>query len=140
MDTSDWIASIAVIVAIGTTWWSIRVTKHASEEARKQAQRAGVSVLHEAWEGIHDIDPENPITPTAVAALQAMRLTAQHWLHEIVDRDVIHEYAWDDYKRLYENFRRCEKELPGMGKSGKAHLTDQMGDAYGQMKVWKVRN
>ncbi len=140
METSEIIASFSVAVAVCTLFYTVIVNNKSRKlavEANSQTKKVGLADLHAAWQGIYLIDPEKPITPHVNSALSALQLTAEYWLHEIVDKKIIYEYAWSNYKPLFDSLKICVAKLPETSVTGKECLTAEMGDAYAQMNVYK---
>lgn len=140
MDTTNIIAVISAAIAFGSlvfTLWANRENKRIAEAALSQTKKAGATDLVAAWKGVRNIDPKNPITPQVDNALTALQLTAGYWLHDIVEREIIHQLTWRDYQSIYDALKDCDVPLPGTKATGKSILTPEIGDVYAQMNIYK---
>lgn len=96
-------------------------------------KKQGVIDLFESWEDLHDINPLKPITTDVVRALRALELTASLWNHDIVEKKIIHQSFWEDYKHLYDAVNRIIGEVPGLRRTGPELLTRRVSRAYKEM-------
>jgi hypothetical protein len=101
-------------------------------------KRQGVIDLFEAWEDVRDIDTSTPITPDVVRAVRALELTASLWNHSIVEKSILHQSFWDDYKDLYNKLFSMKTLLPGLTKSGSELLTRRVSKAYTEMDNYDI--
>ena len=79
---------------------SLETNRQALKLTREMFKRQGVFDLHEIWEDVSDINCEDLITDDVITAVNALNLTASLWNHDIVDKDILYDYYWSDYKQL----------------------------------------
>ena len=96
--------------------------------------------LHDAWEGVNEIDCEKLIGPDVSNAARAMTITASSWLNGLVDKKVILENHFDDFELLYLELSKCDRVVPGFERRGlkcPSFISDEMKKAYSEMLASK---
>jgi hypothetical protein len=137
MHASDWIALGAVLVAVVSA--AIAYSSWRSQErlSKDMFKRAGVIDLHNAWANVNDVDPSKLITPDVVKAVNALNLTSALWLHDIIEREILHQSYWEAFKNLYDRMDRSTAVPPGIRKSLNELLSPPIRRAYQEMEQWE---
>ena len=140
MTPTDKIALLAALLAAASllvSWISFRASREQSDRSTKRDQAAGEMELFGLWDGVRLVHKTQPITPQVGKAHQALAATARRWTEDPTQRTVIIKNFRTDYIALYESFRDCSSDLPGLSKRPSAFLTDDMDIAYGEMTAMK---
>jgi hypothetical protein len=87
-----------------------------------------------AWTDIRRIDPENLITPDIVRAVNALSLTASLWNHDVIEKPILYQSYWNNYRELYDTLYSINKIPLGQTKTCKSLLTQEITTAYIGMK------
>ncbi len=98
-------------------------------------QRQFIFELHKTWERIHDVSQETPDTEDAIKGANALTLTAAIWLHDVMDKTILHQTYGSSYIELYQSLDRIDKVLPGTTKRGRDLITDAIRTVYNQMQA-----
>lgn len=101
-------------------------------------KRQGVIDLHMAWQGVNAIDTADTdkiIAKDVEKASNALSLTATLWNHDIIDKQILYQLHWDDYKELYETLNGSSKIVDGYNKRCKDFISSYMSKAYEGMKT-----
>ncbi|MCP4368183.1 MAG: hypothetical protein GY797_08780 [Deltaproteobacteria bacterium] len=133
---SDNIAAIAAgaaIASVGISITSLIMAARASIVNKNMFRRQSVVDLHMAWQNLRDINPKKPVTPDVVKAVSTLNLTASLWLHDVVDRNILCQSYYPEFKTLYESLEQCNVEVPETNKKGRDFLTHEVKRAYSQM-------
>lgn len=80
-------------------------------------KRQGVISLYAAWRDIKDVDPQKIVTADAINAARTLELTATLWNYDIVEKEIIYQSFWDDYRAFYEKFMASDTQVPGRRKT-----------------------
>jgi hypothetical protein len=59
------------------------------------------------------------------------------WNHNVIDKSILHQSYWSDYKDLYEVLAACTEVVPGYRRAGKEFLNASMRKAYRNMDRWE---
>jgi len=118
-------------VALACSGYAIVVSKNV-------ARRTGVIDLHNAWNGVNDLDPTQMIGPDVRSAVNALELTATVWNHDVIEKNIVFQSYWEDFKRLYDVLLQCHTAIPGYRKTGNEFLTPNIRKAYHQMEQWAL--
>ena len=92
--------------------------------------------LHESWNGVNEIDCNRLIGPDVTKAARAMAIRASSWIHGFVDKKIIIENHFDDFKTLYNELILCDKIVPGFENKGlkcKDVISKEIKKAYKEM-------
>jgi hypothetical protein len=136
MQTSDWIAVTSVVIALVSAAIAYSSWKSQEKLSRNMFKRAGVIDLHNAWANVNDVDPSNLITPDVVKAVNALNLTSALWLHDIIEREILHQSYWESFKNLYDKMERSTAVPPGIRKSLNELLSPPIRRSYREMDDW----
>lgn len=96
--------------------------------------------LHNSWKGVNEIDCDRLIGPDVTNAVGAMAITASSWLNGLVEKKIIFQNHFEDFKLLYDELMRCDKIVPGFEKRNQKcsdFISNEMTRAYEQMKNYK---
>lgn len=99
--------------------------------------------LHDAWEGVNEIDCDQLIGPDVSNAARAMTITASSWLDGLVDKKTIISNHFDDYELIYKELKACDKLVPGFEKRSQRctdFVSSEMTKVYHQMVDFKQRS
>lgn len=88
------------------------------------------------WSGMHLVSSTNPIATHVERADRALRVTARRWIDDAGMRHMIYELFAQDYVQQFEALRDCKVIVPGTERTGSSLVTDDMRDAYAQMKIY----
>lgn len=132
-------ASLAVaVISILISIISIFLAGRASNLNKNMFKRQGVIDLHMAWQGMNEINKDNPITPDVIRAVNALTLTAALWNHDVMEKIILYQSYWPIYQKLYEQLDSIDKPLPGVNRSGKDYLTSEIKKAYTEMNSFDL--
>ncbi len=106
----------------------------ANNTNKNMFRRQGVIDLHMAWQNIKEIDSENLIEPDIVNAVNALSLTASLWNHDVIDKNILYQSYWTSYKELYETLYNINELVPGLKKTCKSLMTNEITKAYEGMR------
>lgn len=137
MSPTDIIASIsagAAILSLIASGAALYLSGRATATTKNIAKRQGVIDLYKAWEGVNDIDVNQPITPDIVRAANAISLTASLWNHDVIEKQILFESYWPAYREIYETLYGMNALIPGKKVSGKKLITSEITKVYEQMK------
>jgi hypothetical protein len=144
MTTTDIIASIAAgaaLIGLILSTIALFLSGRANSNGIKIFKRQGVIELHMAWRDIKGIpDPSNPVATDIAHAVNALGLTAILWLFDVVDKDILLAQYWASYRALYDTLDHMANVIPGLNKTGKDMLTQQIRAAYEQMKAQEAQS
>ncbi len=101
-------------------------------------KRQGIIDLHMAWRGVNELDTDNLIAPDVNNAANALTLTASLWKHDVIEKIILYQSYWFDYKRLYEVMKGCHKIVPGYSKKCSEFILPEMDKAFEQMKSFTL--
>ena len=98
--------------------------------------------LHNAWNGVNDLDCDQLIGPDVSNAARAMTITASSWLKGLVEKNIIYDNHFEDFETLYKELTTCDKLVPGFErrqlKCGD-FVSAEMHKAYQEMVNFKPR-
>ncbi|MDE2797713.1 MAG: hypothetical protein OXI94_03490 [Gemmatimonadota bacterium] len=129
----EFVTIVGVIGAAVSAYFAYKSHKN----ARKANEAAQVVELHVAWAGVRNINPQKPIGPDVVKAINTLELTASFWNRDLVDKDIILDSCWTAFRSLYENLNDCTKKVPGLDRTGRELLQESqtIEAAYESMKT-----
>lgn len=104
-----------------------------AELTKKMFLRQGVIDLHMAWQGVSDLNPNEPVMPDVVRAVGSLSLTASLWNHEVVDKVILYQNYWVMYDTLFRRLDGWEKPIPHLRVPGKNLLSREVRKAYKEM-------
>jgi hypothetical protein len=144
------IAILSALIALGAlvvAWWarndaaaSAREAQIANELNRSIATRQGIIELHMVWLNIASIDPSNPVPVDVISAAKALDTTSSLWLSKVLDRNIILNSYWSDFKESYESISQCDQIIPEDGRKYSDLLTKEITQAYDEMQfITKAR-
>lgn len=107
--------------------------ERSAELTKKMFLRQGVIDLHMAWQGVSDLNPNEPVVPDVVRAAAALSLTASLWNHEIVDKVILYQNYWVMFDTLFRRLDGWEKPVPHLKVPGKNLLSREIRKAYKEM-------
>ncbi|TAI48461.1 hypothetical protein [Flagellimonas allohymeniacidonis] len=110
-----------------------RIALDANKANIKMFKRQGIIELHFAWTDINEIDPENLISPHVVKAINALSLTSSLWNHDALEKAVIYQSYWNNFKQLYETLVDLDKSPPGKSEKCSELITEDIRRAYNSM-------
>jgi hypothetical protein len=90
--------------------------------------------LHKVWNDVKDIDPKQPVIPDVVHAANVLDLTASLWNNNLIERNVLIESYWQEFRQLFDKLDKWEVVIPSLGKTGSDLLSTQVREAYQEMK------
>ena len=133
---------VSVVSAIGTVVCayiahkSYKNARGANENSIEIAKRQQAIDFHSVWEGVNQIDPQKPIGPDVVKAINALERTASVWNHDIVHKVIILDSYWTAFRTLYEAIHDCTTRVPGLNRTGRELLRESptIEVAYESMK------
>ena len=130
------IGAIAAVVSAYIAHKSYKSAREANENSTEIAKRQQAIDFHSVWEGVSRIDPENPVGPDVVKAINALEITATVWNHDIVHKVIILDSYWTEFRELYETLYDCTTPVPGLNRSGRELLRESttIEAAYESMK------
>lgn len=121
---------------------SVKAAKEASAAAKdlqvKTFQRQGVIDLYGHWAEIRDINLEKgaQIDPDIVRAVHMLELTATLWNHDIVQKEILAQGFWANFKKFYEKLNQPSIQLEHRGNiSAQTLLSTHVQRCYEQMKA-----
>ncbi len=97
-------------------------------------KRQGVISLYTAWQDVNGIDANAVVTPHVVRAVNTIGLTAALWNHDVVDKEILFQQYWENFRGLFEVLDEITSVIPGLSKSGKGMLTPDIRRAYDEMR------
>jgi hypothetical protein len=136
MTTSDLLAAIsagAATLSMILSVIALYMSRQAIVTTRHIARRQGVIELYEAWEGVNDIDINNPITPDIIKGANAISLTASLWNHDVIEKEILFESYWPAYKEIYDTLNSMSSLVPDKKRTGKSLLSSEIRKVYEEM-------
>jgi len=145
-----WIDALAVIIAGISAYIAYKAEKanrSSAKSAQDSAKSANDSIelnkkifrlqnvieLHREWSNVHSIDINKPHIPSIVQGKDALLITASFWLHDIIEKDIICQNYWGNYKEIYEALD-SNIDIPALRLYPcKKILTTEMQLAYKEM-------
>lgn len=112
------------------------IANKSAELSLNMFKRQSVVDLHLAWRGVNEVDPKNLVTPDIINALNALDLTSSIWNHDIMDKDILIQSYWRDFRDLYDTLNGCNELVPGKKSTCRALLLENpaIATAYESMK------
>jgi hypothetical protein len=101
-------------------------------------KRQGVIALYGEWHDINAIDSSRPITPDVVKAVNALELTASLWNHDAIEKEILYQSFWEDYKEIYDKLKNSDTQVPGLNKTLRQLLTRPVVKAYQEMEAFDL--
>ncbi len=140
----DWIPTISAVAAAVSaiaSASSANLARKSNEFSRRMInqeegmfKRQFVFELHKTWDRIREIDPDAPNLEDALDGSSALRLTAAVWLHDVMDKNILHQTYSQDYYQIYDSLYMITRDLPTYNKSGRELLTQAVQSVYQEMK------
>lgn len=128
-------AVLSVIVSLIALYQAGNIRRETKDMFRRQS----VIELHNAWEGVNEIDPNKLITPDVIKAVNAIRLTSTLWNHDVVDRAILHQEYSDPFSRLYVVLSASTKTPPGHSRTCRDMLSDAIAKTYDEMRARSLK-
>jgi hypothetical protein len=110
------------------------IDRLASRKMEDMFKREFIFELHKTWDGVRDVSKESPVTEDAIRGASILSVTAAIWLHDVMDKRILHQTYGDDYINLYNSLYTIEKSLPCSRKSGRDLLTKAVTRVFNEMK------
>ena len=123
------------ILSILISMIAIFLAGRAQKINEKMFKRQGVIDLFMAWQGVNEIDKNDLVGPDIIKAANAMMLTASLWNHDIIEKSILYQSYWADYKTLYDQISSIDELIPGHKKTCKNLITKEMEKAYRGMET-----
>lgn len=161
MDISNWIAAISSIASVvsacaafrsaglakqtigenrkiaefaqGVSLTALESNDSASKTAQNMFKRQYIFELHKAWDGICDVSKKSS-AEDALKGVSILNLTAAVWLHDVMDKKILHQTYSRDYIDLYNSLYSINSSWPSMAKTGRDLLTDAVTRVFNEMK------
>ncbi len=124
------ISAIAAVIAV--VWAHI-----ARKTSERIFRRQGVIDLHMAWQGVNRINSQKPITGHVVKAVSVLELTAALWNHDIIEKNILYQSYWDDYRELVDTLSGSRTPVPKMTRRCCDFITQPVRDAYQEMDAFE---
>ncbi|WP_421807416.1 hypothetical protein [Flagellimonas sp.] len=138
MDIAALIISILAVLFTGLSYAESKAananSKNAIRTNKKMFRRQGIIDLHMAWNDVKEINPDKLVTPDIVRAVNAMSLTASLWNHDVIEKAILYQSYWNNYRKLYETLIDLDKQVPGKNETCKELVTNDIKRAYEAMK------
>lgn len=118
--------SAEMVSAIGSvlaTLVGIRVSWQVWRGQRLLSQRQLILPLWTHMSSLNEINPNQPITPDIVKAVNTLELVALCCEGDMVDTRVIKRTFATEYLKLYNQIEGCS-DVPGLNKTGKNLLSE----------------
>ena len=107
----------------------------ASKVLQSMFKRQYIFELHNAWGKVCDISKESPNVDDAITGANTLTLTAAVWLHDVMDKNILHQTYGKDYIHVYNSLYSIEDDLPCTKKSGREMLTDSVTRVFNEMNA-----
>lgn len=107
--------SVAAIIAAVAIYMSIRL--HRRQMLLEQRQ-----LLLPLWKHLQDlnqINPENPVWPDVIRAVNLLELIAVCWEGQLIDENIVRRMYSQLYLEFYDKICDCKKPPDQVGKDGK---------------------
>lgn len=127
------LALIALLSLIANIIIAIKTTKL----NKKMLHSQNLIDLHREWKEVNDIDTSDLVGPDVRKAVNAMSLTATHWLEGTIKKEVVYQQYSDAYKTLYTKLSGIDDFVPGYDKRCKELITEEISEVYIIMKRYK---
>lgn len=118
---------------------AVALSVYALVEGKRTSKRTGVIELHGAWIGVNELNPTQLIGPDVAAAAQALNVTAAVWNHDVIDKALLYQSYWTDYRNLFDVLASSTDLVPGYPRAGRDFLNPGMRKAYREMQRWEGR-
>lgn len=86
--------------------------------------------LDAKWTTVNEIRCNALVGPDVRNAINALELTASCWLHDSVEKAMIIQMYWPQYRVLYDTLVRCEAIVPGYDRACKSFIGAEVRKAY----------
>ncbi|MDD4962727.1 MAG: hypothetical protein PHI11_02280 [Gallionella sp.] len=116
-DISTIVSAIAGLISAVAASLGIWIAYHVHRNQQLLSQRQLLVPLWEYISTLNAIDPEKPVIPDIIKAVNTLELVALCCEGEMVDESVIKRTFRHDFITLYRSISSCKK-LPGLEKSG----------------------
>ncbi|EFK57346.1 hypothetical protein U0038_17555 [Sphingobacterium spiritivorum] len=134
MTNFEIITSILAFGTLLTGTGTIILAWITNETNKKIAKRQGVIDLHNAWNNIRSISKSDLITPDIVNATNALSLTASLWNNSVMEKNILYQSYWSNFKNLYDTLASIDELVPGHNFSCKSLLTADIKSVYKEME------
>lgn len=101
----------------------ILLTTKINDSQQLLAQRQLIVPLWSYIADLNEIDPQHPVTPDVVKAVNTLELVALCCEGGMIDEKIIKRTFSDNYMSMYRALESCNS-IPGLSKSGKQLLLD----------------
>jgi hypothetical protein len=94
------------------------------------ARRQALFQLDDKWSAVNEIRCEALIGPDVRNAINALELTASCWHHDVVEKAMVIQLYWPQFRTLYDTLVRCSAVVPGYGSPCKSFIGDEVRKAF----------
>lgn len=105
-------------------------------------KREGIFELHDVWSDVNEINMESKekvVVPDVVKAVNALSLTAALWNHDIIEKSIIYQTCWEEYRMMYDKINGSDTQIPGIGRRADDLIENPMARAYQEMLEYDVQ-
>jgi hypothetical protein len=138
MTQYEMLSFVVSIVAAAISIVSLLVAIRSNVLNKKMFRRDKVIDLHTAWDGVNGIDRDNLVGPDVIKGANALALTASIWLHDIMEKAILHQTYWEPYKNLFDEMDALTALIPGTRRTGKSMLTSEIRRTYKEMEAFDL--
>lgn len=132
--TAAVIAGLALIVSI----IYVCFVRRGNKLTKNVAQRQGIIDLHNAWDGVSELDPDALIGPDVAKAVNALSLTASLWNHDAMEKVILFQNYWPSFRHLYDVLKPCQRVVPGYDRKACDCITVEIERAYEEMRRYSL--
>jgi len=116
------VVAIAESISAVLAGVAIVMTVRISAKQRRLEQRQLILPLWGYLQDLDRIDPDKPVWPDVVKAVNRLELIAICWEGDMVEKDIIRRMYADLYIEIYQSIDECKSPPPSMGRTGKQML------------------